>query len=372
MKYLYIDNIRGIAILMVIFVHSAQKIDGISSELLWMSMYGQMGVQLFFIASAYTLCLSHEKRNDEHYPLTNFYIRRLFRIAPLYYVGIVLYFILYLVETSLSNENSDSYYSIVNVLANVFFLHGFYPAANNNIVPGGWSIGTEVVFYSVFPIIIWMVKKLWNVNKYSIWLLPLIGALMSQTFNLLILFWTNGSIGIANNNFIYFNFFNQLPVFLIGIALFYSEKQCSLNFNIFMFVLFSFFSLMLWRYKINYLFTVIPLLSGISFVFLFLLLRNNKWLTSKIIGKIGKYSYGIYITHFIFAWFVPEYFLYPMLKDILSSNLIFLLSIIITLVGAYLLSSIFYRVIESPVVIFGSAIIRRREAAVSQSNGLKP
>src|SRR5947209_6454020 len=89
LKNLYIDILRGIAIFGVIAVHSHQYITGLSWVISWVFNYGQLGVQLFFVASAVTLCLSMNgrKENSSH----NFYIRRFFRIAPLYYFGIPLY-----------------------------------------------------------------------------------------------------------------------------------------------------------------------------------------------------------------------------------------------------------------------------------------
>ena len=70
-KYEYIDAVRGYATLMVIAVHLSQRLD-MSSFLGLLAEYGQMGVQLFFIASAYTLSLSYERRINEKYSLLNF------------------------------------------------------------------------------------------------------------------------------------------------------------------------------------------------------------------------------------------------------------------------------------------------------------
>ena len=92
MKYTFINSARGIAIIMVIIVHASQLYHFKNSTIKMLFDYGQMGVQLFFIASAYTLCLSSEKRKDEENTLTNFYTRRFFRIFPIYYLGIILYF----------------------------------------------------------------------------------------------------------------------------------------------------------------------------------------------------------------------------------------------------------------------------------------
>lgn len=96
MKLSYLNSTRGIAILMVILVHVSTLYNGqvVGSFLKIFFYYGQMGVQLFFVASAYTLCLSFDNRKVEKNNLINFYIRRYFRIFPIYYLGIVIYFIL--------------------------------------------------------------------------------------------------------------------------------------------------------------------------------------------------------------------------------------------------------------------------------------
>ncbi len=150
----YIDIARGIAILMVMLVHTSQAVNGVSQLVGDIDRYGQMGVQLFFVASAYTLCFSSVKRSDESQPLVSFLIRRFFRIAPLYYVAIVAYF---LAESNMHIlaliKLPCSLYNFETIAANILFIHGFVLSANNNIVPGGWSIGTEMAFYLLFPIL---------------------------------------------------------------------------------------------------------------------------------------------------------------------------------------------------------------------------
>jgi peptidoglycan/LPS O-acetylase OafA/YrhL len=88
-KLEYIDVLRAVAILMVIFVHNSQTVNGLSTEVKSISEYGQIGVQLFFVASAYTLCFSQTKRRQDKFPLRSFFLRRFFRIAPLYYFAII-------------------------------------------------------------------------------------------------------------------------------------------------------------------------------------------------------------------------------------------------------------------------------------------
>jgi peptidoglycan/LPS O-acetylase OafA/YrhL len=73
---------------LVIAVHSSQYFDDLPIGVRALADQGARGVQLFFVASAMTLCMSWHSRNDGALP---FYIRRFFRIAPMYYLSIPLF-----------------------------------------------------------------------------------------------------------------------------------------------------------------------------------------------------------------------------------------------------------------------------------------
>jgi hypothetical protein len=72
-----------------------------------------------------------QKRQGEATPVRNFYLRRLLRIAPLFWLAIAVYF-------ALSKRSLAA--SWTQLLLSSSFLHGFFPQAINAIVPGGWSI----------------------------------------------------------------------------------------------------------------------------------------------------------------------------------------------------------------------------------------
>ncbi len=124
-KLAYIDVLRGIAILMVMLIHTSLPVNGLSTFVGYVDRYGQMGVQLFFVASAYTLCHSFVGRANEPRPLSSFFIRRFFRIAPLYYFGIVTYCLLEPVIHILSIiQLPISEYNFGSIRANILFIHG--------------------------------------------------------------------------------------------------------------------------------------------------------------------------------------------------------------------------------------------------------
>lgn len=144
----FIDSIRGVAILMVILTHVAPVVPDLPAWLASVALFGRFGVQLFFIASAYTLCLSADRKFGRPGALRAYAIHRYLRIAPVYYLAIPLYALVgAVVLASRSGALAvPEQYTWMNVLSNLTFTHGLYPPANNTIVPGGWSIGTEMLF----------------------------------------------------------------------------------------------------------------------------------------------------------------------------------------------------------------------------------
>ena len=149
------DALRGIAILLVILKHFGQWAPP-GGALAASSDFGQLGVQLFFIVSGFTLALSASKTRDRaQIDRRSFFVRRWFRIAPMYYLAILGYFLIRLAAGLLHSHPQGvkglDVYTPGSVFANICFVNGFVPSAQNNIVPGGWSIGAEFFFYACFP-----------------------------------------------------------------------------------------------------------------------------------------------------------------------------------------------------------------------------
>ena len=149
----YLDGLRGIAILAVLAIHSSQLVAGLSQPLRDLTFYGVRGVQLFFIVSGFTLTITHAGRP---LALLNFAVRRFFRIAPMFYAGAALYLVL-AATTAMPLSTRDATAS--DVAATLFFVHGWVPSAINTVVPGGWSIAAEAMFYIAFPAILMLVPR---------------------------------------------------------------------------------------------------------------------------------------------------------------------------------------------------------------------
>jgi len=105
--YNYLDGLRGVAALLVLSVHLLQIINLFNGKSF---SFGAYGVQLFYILSALTLFLSSSQRfTSESKASLKFFIRRFFRIAPLFYIAVVLSWIL-MGGDRLSTADSRNYY----------------------------------------------------------------------------------------------------------------------------------------------------------------------------------------------------------------------------------------------------------------------
>lgn len=143
----YLDGLRGIAILAVVMVHASFGI-GLGTALSNFTFYGVRGVQLFFIVSGMTLTMAHLNRSLN---VANFVARRYFRIAPMFYLGIIIYLALGAwTEIPSGTHNAR----LVDFAATTLFMNGWLPDDASKVVPGGWSIGAESMFYVVFPAIL--------------------------------------------------------------------------------------------------------------------------------------------------------------------------------------------------------------------------
>lgn len=341
-KLAFVDFLRGIAILLVIWVHHGQRFKDLPSIQV-VSGFGQMGVQLFFVASAYTLCRSMDARPGE--PVRNFYIRRFFRIAPLYYCGIFFYAVAAYIFGDFAS------YSAPNVLANVIFVHGLVPSANNTIVPGGWSIATEMMFYAVFPLLFMVARRHPSLSVVA-------AISLNVAVQLFIIYGLHRS-GIANNTFLYYSLLNQLPVFLIGIWLFAHDIEGkAIWLDAVLMVLFGLacFACLNWYGHLTAILS--PVLAGISFAFLFRLARRLV-AQGGTIARIGQVSYSMYVFHFIFAWWVSGYLMKLGSDYGVPLVLVYAGTLALTVGCSYVLAAASKRVIEDPFISLGSRLIKR-------------
>ncbi len=156
-----LNGIRAIAALSVVFSHATISLNtfGLDSYLFGTypdgnpitTLLAGFGVSIFFSLSGFliTYLLLEEKR-ESHINIKNFYLRRILRIWPLYY----LYLIICLITLLLFNIPFESSTILFYILlsANVPFIIGRAIPFLSHF----WSLGVEEQFYSFWP---WIVKK---------------------------------------------------------------------------------------------------------------------------------------------------------------------------------------------------------------------
>jgi len=353
----YIDVIRGIAILMVVITHTAQQgIVKLPHALSVFLSLGARGVQLFFIASAFTLFRSYTQRNrNEKSPVKNFFIRRFFRIAPIYYLGI-LYYLIRITYNLPYWQGNQIVITKFNIISNFFYCNGLSPYWINSVVPGGWSITVEMFFYILFP---FLFKRIRNINSAFIFLnLSLVIKLVLQE-----IFQYSNFISDAYlwREFLFYYFPSQLPIFALGIILYFLIENAD--------------NIKLVKTKnFTFLFILLPLQIGSKFDFLYLnhiifgiifigfaiFLSKGKFnfLSQSFIRYIGKISFSIYIIHFIVIAWLAKFHLIDFCDNYLIN---FMLRFTVVLLLSVFISTLSYRIIEIPFQNLAKRLILKAE-----------
>jgi peptidoglycan/LPS O-acetylase OafA/YrhL len=369
-KLAFIDALRGLAALMVVACHVAYipipNLDA-APALLRLANSGKAGVVLFFMISAFTLCLSFEVRKSNFTPAQtrDFYLRRLFRILPLYLVSIPIAWVRDLVAFNYARPIPEALWRSLSI---------FIPNDYQGLVWASWTLGVELLFYLLFP----FVFRICNTLRRSLYGLA-VSILTDLVASNLIASHVDAHLPLGLNDYrnqilshldsdIRFSLLHNLQFFMLGIVFYYLYRDYvitgSLNkktgrilgiIGISAFVSFVFF----YPRSIETVLYGHNLLIGISF-FLFALgcsvypsrLVVNRWLVS-----LGLISYSLYLLHPpIIALFFS---LYSRIYELtLPASISYMFCLTITLAILIPASVLTFKWIEKPGMDFGKSIIK--------------
>lgn len=155
-KIFSIQILRGIAALFVVCFHFRYAVNDIYAQKdigNRLFEFGSFGVDLFFIISGFIMAMS--ARQNEN--LSEFFIKRFFRIYPLYFIVLTLYILLSFNEYSLS-QIIKSYLLVPIDYKSEMPYYGY------SIMAIAWTLTYEFWFYFIFGIS----KKLSYKNKFII------------------------------------------------------------------------------------------------------------------------------------------------------------------------------------------------------------
>ncbi|MCB2406626.1 acyltransferase family protein [Hymenobacter lucidus] len=360
-KYDYIDALRGVAVLAVLLVHCALFGTNTPDHPLFAAavQQGARGVQLFYVLSALTLFLSMGSRaSQERHPTLNFFLRRFFRIAPLFYCAILYYLWQdgWGPRTWLGNAPGVT---AAQVLATATFSNGWNPRWINSIVPGGWSIAVEMSFYLILPLLFLYADSLKRALTLTV-----ITTLVAVAFVL----WMGRHPLIPEaqlwTDFIFLAFPTQLPVFAMGIVLFFllrAPAGPTLGPDpTRAWLLLLTVGLLLARFVFA---DLVPnyLCIGVAFVLLTyaLSLYPVRLLVNSFTIYAGKISYSMYLTHFAVLHAMQQFHLTDLLPQPgLGTGLLNYAVRYLTLLALdVLVATVTYHLIEKPGMALGKRLI---------------
>ena len=191
-----LDGLRGLAILIVLFHHyvfiAVRPEDGWLATLVRLvAPLSWSGVDLFFVLSGYLIGGILLDQRDTEYYFRTFYIRRICRIFPFYFLWLALFFIL-------PGVLSPRWHQIGALFATegipkwsyVCFVQNFHMAGTGMLgaswLAPTWSLAIEEQFYLLAPLTIWLIP----VRKLPLVLLAL--TLCVPAFRVYLYLWHPG------------------------------------------------------------------------------------------------------------------------------------------------------------------------------------
>lgn len=294
-----LNGVRAIAAFMVVISHVELTKRGFHypmSKFLHLLGMGSIGVSIFFSLSGFliTYLLLEEKKHFNKVDFKDFYVRRILRIWPLYYLVIIVGFFVY-----------PGIVSAKPLLLSVFFLPNiaFTLALLPGIFDPIWSVGIEEQFYIFHPHF-FRIKK----NQHILYALILFIVLFFAVFALIKHL---HSQSIALNQFFYFARYDDMMIGAIVAVIYFNtknktfdfifQKAFDLLFNKYMQVLllmvFIAFVILSLCINIPQGDTLLALLSALLIVNLCETTTSVFSLDYKPLQFIGRISYGIYLLH---------------------------------------------------------------------------
>ncbi|MDG1147236.1 MAG: acyltransferase [Crocinitomicaceae bacterium] len=311
---------------------------------------GHHGVGLFFVLSGFliTSLLLNEANQNGQINAFNFFMRRLLRIWPLYFLVLFFGFILFpLLPQGIETKNSLFHY--------IIFLSNFEEIWSGwrdsiSFLTVTWSVSIEEQFYMTWVALITLIPAIQKGKYYSVYFVLLI--LVSILFR---------ALHIDDERIIYFHTLSVISDLAIGglLALVVIKTNWLTHFS-----KLSKFKLVI-TYLVGgailllsptifkgYLISIERLYIGLFFAFIIfeqVYCTHSFYKADKILGffKLGKISYGLYMYHCIVIYFTQNIMVHYGFQDSILGFIAFLfLAGYITLI----ISRLSYTYIESPIL----------------------
>lgn len=318
---------------------------------------GDIGVIIFFVLSGFliTYILLKEKDSKKDIALLPFYMKRILRIWPLYFLVIILgMFVFNRIPFFNQHPIYSDFYRGYSTKVLLFFLilpniviqmYGVTP-----LIAQSWSIGVEEQFYLFWPLLMKTFKKSLSVI-ILVWFISVSATLLS---------WFVTSHHLIHNptllkycNFIklyLYNFkINCMAIGGVGAHILYYNSSVLLKIIYHKATQIAAYTAALIILAIGVPTTTIneQIISFVSIVIILNLATNPESIFSlenKVLNYLGKISYGIYMFHPLCIFITMQIlFRSHLFSDVFNNIFIYTISIVLTI----LLSAASYRFYES-------------------------
>lgn len=156
----HVQLLRVLACAGVFVSHLAQRV-GLTGRAYSIANFGASGVYVFFLLSGFLACRARELQpGNDLYDVAVYYLKRLFRIFPLYYAVICFYMVLYSgILRDAPPDPGGLYWLRFFLITNIFVPADGYFWSNQG---GTWTIGLFIAFYLLAPLLVRAAKSLWR------------------------------------------------------------------------------------------------------------------------------------------------------------------------------------------------------------------
>ena len=317
-RILWIDAVKGIAILMIFAVHIENWLQLFANyEFIQRIIYkGILGVEITYIVNSYLLCAKCEKIGVNN--ITTIWGGVLkyscIRVLPLYWLALII-FIIYN-QLGLLNENC----SFVNVVSHFFLFQWIRPLWFNTF-PGTGYMGILSLMWILFP----FYKRI--IHSFETALLGFAVVISITTiFGLALIHVLN--IGDSVINYILY-ICRGLQSFSLGVLLFYikqisfsNRKIVACSLQIISFICCLLLLLNNCGYMVLYTLFII-------FIILSLDLYPVKIVVNPVFCFLGKHIFGIYLCHILLYLGLSKFILNPYSLIVIVFCLSILLSVLL-------------------------------------------
>ena len=335
----FIDVWRGIAICAILLLHAYAMIPGLNHQSPYDPQFNHLGlgVHLFFVLSGFLISESWDRCTTGG--VIEFWVRRAAKIAPLYYLFLVLgigTFLLVAAFTPTDKFPSTHFLwqalNPANLAVHMSLLQGLFPSAlESNVAPGTWSIVNEAYFYLLYPLIRKFLARGPN-SAVAFWIAATVAA------NLL----ANGvwSYGSADGYpaFQNYYFLGSLPDFALGMILYWVKKRGfdSISPAVVAAALATLFLSIAW-FQSSHLFENSIFLPALApFI---LLVRWPQNAATRLLQIFGRQTYALYFAHlFVLKW-LDTFILLPLRDDGMSTFPLFIINLLFAFPLCFALSN---------------------------------